>query len=92
MAPERQLVAVITSFRRGPNTQNDREVLLRVEGVTSVSEAGRLVGRKVLLIDSKGNRFKGRIIGVHGKRGTLRARFTRGLPGQVLGKRCLVIS
>jgi len=87
----KQLVGIITSFRRGPNAQNDREVLLKVENAASVGIAGTLIGSRVIYIDSHGNRFKGKIVAVHGKRGTLRARFDRGLPGQVLGKRCIII-
>jgi ribosomal protein L35AE/L33A len=41
-------VAYAVSYRRGSNSQNERYVLLEIEGVRSDSEAARFVGRKVL--------------------------------------------
>jgi large subunit ribosomal protein L35Ae len=75
---------VIVSFRRGPKTQKPKEYLLRFPGIESVSEAGRLVGRKVAWPIGK-HKCLGKIVALHGKNGLVRARFRKGVPGQALG-------
>jgi len=44
-----------------------------------------LVGRRVILVDSHGNRYVGRIVGVHGSRGdVVKVRFKPNIPGQAI--------
>lgn len=50
----------------------------------SFFEACRLVGRKVAWKSGK-NRIVGKIVALHGKKGLVRARFRKGVPGQALG-------
>ena len=78
------IVAVIVSYRRGPKTQRPREYLLRFPGVASASDAARLIGRKVAWPVGTRKR-RGRIQTLHGRNGLLKARFTKGLPGNALG-------
>ena len=80
-----ELRGVVLGYRRGSNTQYTGEMLLRVDGITSRGEASRLIGRRVIYVDAKGNTYRGKIIGVHGNRGTLRAVFKPNLPGQSIG-------
>ena len=61
-----------------------RECLIQFTHANSVSEAGQLIGRKVVWKEGK-NKFIGKIVGLHGKRGLVRARFRKGMPGQALG-------
>ena len=50
------------------------------------SEAKRMIGSKVgWPVDDP--KICGKIVGVHGRTGTLRVRFNRGVPGQALGSR-----
>ena len=72
------------NYRIGLSTQMSKECLIQFAHVASVSEAGRLVGRKVVWKAGK-NKFVGRIVGLHGKKGMVRAKFRKGVPGQALG-------
>lgn len=46
--------------------------------------AGKLVGQKVLWAKGK-NAVRGKIVGTHGRTGTVRAKFARPVPGQAIG-------
>jgi large subunit ribosomal protein L35Ae len=50
----------------------------------SVLKAGQLIGRKVVLKCEK-NEFIGKIVDLHGKKGVVRAKFRKGVPGQAIG-------
>jgi large subunit ribosomal protein L35Ae len=79
-----QAVGIIVNYRVGPKTQRSRECIIQFSHVKSASEACRLVGRKVAWQKGK-NRIVGKIVGLHGRKGLVRARFRRGVPGQALG-------
>jgi large subunit ribosomal protein L35Ae len=79
-----QVVGVIVNYRAGPKTQRPKECIIQFSHVKSVSEAGRLVGRKVAWKYGR-NKFVGKIVALHGRKGLVRARFRRGVPGQALG-------
>jgi len=61
-----------------------KECLIQFAHVNSVSLAGRLIGRKVVWKKGK-NKLIGKIVGLHGKKGVVRAKFRKGVPGQALG-------
>ena len=48
------------------------------------SAAGQLVGQKVVWSNSK-KVFIGKIMGLHGRNGMVRVRFSRPVPGQAIG-------
>lgn len=73
---------VIVSFRTGPKTQRPRECIIQFSGVKSAKEAARLIGRKVAWPVGK-RAVRGKIVALHGKNGLVRARFRKGLPGQI---------
>ncbi|MDH7478064.1 MAG: 50S ribosomal protein L35ae [Candidatus Bathyarchaeota archaeon] len=68
----------ILNYRVGPKTQKSKECIVQFTHVKSFSEANRLIGRKVAWKD-------GKIVALHGKKGLVRVRFRKGLPGQALG-------
>ena len=76
----------IVNYRIGIRTQMPKWCLIQIVGENTVSKAGQLVGRKVVLKYGK-NRFIGRIMDLHGKRGVVTAKFHKGIPGQALGAR-----
>lgn len=78
------LRGIIVSYRVGPKTQKPKECLLRFPDVKSPSEAGRLIGRKVAWPVGK-DKIVGKIVGLHGKKGLVRVRFRKGVPGQAVG-------
>jgi len=75
---------IIKNYRVGPRTQRPKECIIRFAHVTSSSEAGRLIGRKVAWKLGK-NQIVGKIVALHGNKGLVRARFRKGVPGQALG-------
>lgn len=80
-----QLVqGIIVNYRIGPKTQRPKECIIEFTHITSISEAGRLVGRKVAWKSGK-SKIIGKIVALHGKKGLVRARFRKGVPGQALG-------
>lgn len=76
---------VILGYRRGSNTQYERQMLIRVDGINSRSEASRLIGWRVAYRDKRGRVFKGKIVRVHGNKGVVIAVFDPPLPGQAIG-------
>jgi len=80
---------VIVSFKTGPKTQNPKECIIQFSGVEFAQEAARLIGRKVAWPVGK-RTLRGKIVALHGKNGMVRARFRKGLPGQI-GTRIKII-
>ena len=74
----------ITNYRIGIRTQFSRECLIQFSNVASVAQAGQLVGHKVVW-KGKNKKLVGKIVGFHGKNGTVRVKFKKGVPGQALG-------
>ena len=60
------------NYRIGIRTQNSHECLIQFNNVDSAAQG-------------KNNNLIGKIIDVHGKNGTVRAKFKKGIPGQALG-------
>ncbi|MCK4424712.1 50S ribosomal protein L35ae [Candidatus Bathyarchaeota archaeon] len=75
---------VILNYRVGPKTQRSRECIIQFKHVHSASEAGRLIGRKVAWKREE-NKIIGKVVALHGRKGVVRVRFRKGLPGQALG-------
>ncbi|MEM2106086.1 MAG: 50S ribosomal protein L35ae [Candidatus Bathyarchaeia archaeon] len=79
-----QASGTIVNYRVGPKSQRPKECIIQFSYVKSFSEACRLVGRKVAWKCGE-NRIVGKIVALHGKKGLVRARFRKGVPGQALG-------
>lgn len=84
------LTGLIISYRTGPETQRSKECILRFSNIKSSRKAARLVGRKVAW-PAEEHKMRGKIVALHGKKGLVRARFRKGLPGQALGTRVEII-
>ena len=76
---------MIVSHRRGRHTQNPYQVIIEVKGVTNKNQAAALVGKTVLWTSPGGKTLKGTITAPHGNSGRVRARFSKGVPGQAIG-------
>jgi large subunit ribosomal protein L35Ae len=74
----------IVNYRVGIRTQMPKWCLIQFADANSISKAGQLIGRKVVLKYGKNN-FIGKIMGLHGKKGVVKAKFHKGVPGQALG-------
>ena len=79
----------IVHFRRGVNTQQNYQMLVRVEGVDSRDNARKLIHKKVVWTSpgKQQKKINGEITNVHGNKGVLRVQFERGLPGQSIGSK-----
>ncbi len=80
-----EYVGIISNYRLGNKTQRNKECLIKVSD-EGASEPNRLIGWNVgwPLEEPK---ICGKIVCPHGRTGTLRARFSRGLPGQAMSTR-----
>jgi large subunit ribosomal protein L35Ae len=85
-----KLSGVVVSYSRGPRTQKPKECLIQFSGVKSPSEAGQLIGRKVAWPVGK-KKCIGKIVSLHGKKGLVKARFRKGIPGNALGSLAEII-
>jgi len=74
----------IMNYRIGIKTQMSSECLIQFTDVFSPAQSGQLVGQKVLWKGEKKKRI-GKILGFHGKKGVVRGKFKKGVPGQGLG-------
>lgn len=82
--------ALVTSYRRSRHKQYPNQILIKAEGIGYV-KAHELLGKKVAVAVSKKKKMVGKIVALHGKKGVMRVRFSKGLPGQIIGKKCEVL-
>ena len=78
------LYGLIVGYRTGPKTQRSKECILKFPNIKSTGEVARLIGRKVAWPVGE-RRVRGKIVGLHGRSGLVRARFRRGVPGLAIG-------
>jgi ribosomal protein L35AE/L33A len=76
----------IVNHRIGIRTQMPKWCLIQIMGKNTVSKAGQLVGRKMILKFGM-NSFIIRIMGLHGKKGVATTKFHKGILGQAIGAR-----
>jgi ribosomal protein L35AE/L33A len=81
----------IVNYRTGPKSQASRECLIEFETVNSAGLASKLVGQNVSWKNGSKKMF-GKIRGEHGKNGTVRVKFSHGVPGQAIGTTVELIS
>ena len=82
---QNELEGLILNYRLGRKTQYPRECLIKVLGVDP-SDSKQMIGWKVGW-PADDPKIYGKIVGTHGRKGTLRVRFKRGVPGQALNSR-----
>lgn len=77
---------IILNYIRSPDNQKNKFMAIKIQGIDSDKEAARFIGRSVIWQTVSEKKLKGKIIKTHGKNGIVKARFEKGLPGQVIGK------
>jgi large subunit ribosomal protein L35Ae len=77
------VIGRITNYRIGIRTQQSKECLIEFNNMDAAA-AGQLVGHKVIWRSGK-SKHAGKIIGLHGRKGAVRVRFARPVPGQAIG-------
>lgn len=81
---------VICNYKRGRKTYTGNQLILVIEGVNNRKEAEKLKGKKVIYNTEK-KEIIGEIRAAHGNKGAVRVLFSRGMPGQALGKKVDVV-
>jgi len=81
----------IVNYRIGIRTQASHECLIQFTEVTSATQAGQLIGQKVVW-RGENKTLSGKIVHVHGKNGALRVKFKKGVPGQAIGARIELVA
>ncbi|MBW2973554.1 50S ribosomal protein L35ae [Candidatus Woesearchaeota archaeon] len=78
----------IVNFRGSRRIKKGNQMIVQPEGVDDKEKAKALVGKTVTWTapGKKKTTITGKISAVHGNKGTVRAVFERGLPGQALGQ------
>ena len=84
-------LGIVLGYRRGSNTQYVNQVLIKVIS-SKYANVSNLIGCRVLVKDSYGNEYRGRVIRVHGRgrNNVVIAVFNRNLPGQTIGAEALI--
>jgi len=84
--------AVIVNFRRGRKTQKTNQMILTIKGYDK--EKAKSLLKKAVIFRPEGRNkkeLKGIIKALHGNKGSVRAYFETGMPGQSIGKKVEVI-
>ena len=84
-------VGRVVNYRIGCKTQKPNELIITVKGVKDRRTASALIGRVVVVRLESGKVIRGKVVGTHGCNGCVRARFSKGLPGKVLGKEVVIV-
>lgn len=74
----------VIQFRRGRHTIHKRHFLIEISGVVKKEDAEKFVGKEVSWVSPAGKIINGKVSGVHGNKGLVRAIFEKGLPGQAV--------
>ena len=83
--------ATIVSYRRGRHTQTTNQRLVEVDGVDSKALASKFIGKRLIWTSPGKKEIYGKITQPHGNSGTLRARFSKGLPGDAVGSKAEIL-
>jgi len=83
--------AIIIGYKRSSARQYNNKVL--VKPLVDPKLAPLLIGSKIEVVDSHGNKYSGRLVRVHSKKhGVLVAVFRPNIPGQLIGARAKILS
>ncbi|MBR9679429.1 MAG: 50S ribosomal protein L35ae [Candidatus Altiarchaeota archaeon] len=83
---------IIINYRQGRETQNNKQMVIRVASINSKQDAEKLIGKLVIWKTSSGKILDGVVLATHGNKGAVRAKFDKGLPGQSVGTQVEIIS
>lgn len=75
----------IVNYKRSASSQETNKIIIKPEGATTKEEAQKLTGKKIVWTTPTGNKINGEVTRPHGRKGTILAKFEKGLPGQAIG-------
>jgi ribosomal protein L35AE/L33A len=87
---QKTVIGRITNYRIGIRAQQSKECLVEFKD-TDYGAAGQLIGKKVVWNHGKAKRT-GKIIGLHGQKGTVRVKFGKPVSGQAIGTTVEIIA
>jgi len=76
--------ARITNYHIGIRAQASRECLIQLAQPNPETPAGSMLGSKVVWKNAT-TQIVGKVVGLHGRKGMLVAKFPKGVPGQAIG-------
>ena len=82
--------ALFINYLGGRHTRRNKQILVKIDQVDDENKAAQYIGRKVTWESPSGNILTGKITGVRGGNGVLKAIFRKGLPGQAIGKELII--
>lgn len=84
---------VVVNYRRGRHTVYTNQVIIKIENIDSKEKAKEFIGRKVewKTPGKKNKVLVGEITSTHGNKGLVRARFEKGVPGQMIGEEVKIL-
>jgi len=85
------LTARLIAFRTARRHQKMRHMLLEIEGCDTRAKAAQHIGSRVVWTTPAKRKIYGKIAAPHGNKGVLRARFSKGLPGDALTTKVEVV-
>ncbi len=85
------MTGTIMNFRMGKHTQHPKHILIKFEEYDDDKKAAKLIGREVVWETSSGKQIRGKIVSTHGRKGVVRAIFTKGLPGDAIGTQLKIL-
>lgn len=82
---------IVKNFRRGRGSITMNQIIIEIPGIDSKQKASALSGKRVIYKTSSGKELQGTITQAHGDNGAVRARFKKGLPGQILSAKVEIL-
>ena len=78
--------AQFVGYRRGlKSKQRDNQILLHIDNVRSRDEASQYIGKSIIWISPAKQQYRGRIVGLHGRHGTVKVRMKKVPPSLAIG-------
>ena len=78
------ITGVIKNYRMGRHTVYNNQAIVYVKDFTR-EQLNSLVGKVVIWETPSKKQLRGKVSALHGKKGALRVRFDKGIPGQAIG-------
>jgi large subunit ribosomal protein L35Ae len=83
--------ALFHGYRSALHSQRNKQILLKIHHIDDKDAAAKYIGRKIVWRSLKNKKLTGKITGVHGRNGVLKASFKKGLPAQAIGTELEII-
>jgi len=83
--------AQFVGYRRGlKSKQRNNQILLHIDNVSSRDEAAQYIGKSIMWMSPAKQQYRGRIIGFHGRHGTVKVLMKKVPPSMAIGASILI--